>query len=439
MSAVALTADARIGIVGGGASGLAAAHALRQRGYRRITLLERSSRIGGKCCTLLHGGRTYELGAALVTPAYRNVRALMREVGVRASPRLEGLWGSLGGALHGALPLLHPARWKGAVADGARFAAALSRNRRLFRPGFAGVSDELARPFDDWCRATRCEAAGAVTEPWVTAFGYGFLRDMPAAYVLKYATLFAPPLFEILDDGYGGLFQKVAASLSDVDVRTGTRITGITRHRDGVTVRTTDGATAYDALVIACPLDEALAFLDATPNEEQLFQRVRYQPYWVLGASVSGPMPRCRYTFLRENFAPASIGQPMFAYRRWPATDTVFFYGFAPGADWESAARREVASTVERLGGRLDDVIVAHRWRYFPHVQSDDIAAGYYRRLEALQGRRRTYYCGEIFAFAAVETVVAYARALVRRHFPRQETRRSEGKRLVESALWLGV
>jgi predicted NAD/FAD-binding protein len=419
MTAPRFRADARVGIVGAGASGLAAAHALRERGYRRITVFERAPSVGGKCCTLVHRGRTYELGAALVTPAYRNVRALMRDAGVRASARLDGLWASvLDGAARGLAPALHPAKWMRAAADGARFAVELSRHRRLFRPGFDGLGDELARPFDDWCRSARCEVAHAFTEPWVTAFGYGFLRDLPAAYVLKYATLFAPPLFEILDDGYGGLCRKLAVTMSDVDVRVGTRIGAVVRRADGVTVRTTDGTVELDALVVACPLDEALAFLDATATEEELFQRIRYEPYFVLGASVSGPMPRCRYMFLRENFVPASIGQPMFAYRRWPETDTVFFYGFTRAADWESAARREVAATVERLGGRLDEVIVARRWRYFPHVDTDDFAAGYYRRLEALQGQRRTYYCGEIFAFGAVETVVAYARTLVQRHFP---------------------
>jgi hypothetical protein len=65
----------------------------------------------------------------------------------------------------------------------------------------------------------------------------------------------------------------------------------------------------------------------------------------------------------------------------------------------------------------VQDVVAVRKWRYFPHVQPDDFAAGYYRRLEALQGQRRTYYCGEILGFAAVETVVDYAGALVRRHF----------------------
>jgi hypothetical protein len=428
----------RVGIVGAGASGLAAAHALQELGYRRVTVLEREPRPGGKCCTIVHDDRTYELGAALVTPAYRRVRALMREVGVCAAIPPGGVFAPMRELAASLLPgEPSPRRLIGRGADslirsaagGARFALELSRHRRIFSPGFGSLNQELALPFDDWCRVRRCEAVRALVEPWVTGFGYGFLDELPAAYVLKYATLFGSPLREILDDGYGGLFRRVAASLDHVDVRLGTRVSAVVRATNEVTVRTTDGTLVFDALIVACPLDEALSFLDATPAEVRLFERIRYQPYVVLGANVTGGMPHSRYLFLRENFCRESIGQPVFAYRRWPASDTVFFYGFAREPDWERAARREVASTVAGLGGRLGDPIAARKWRYFPHVQTDDFASGYYDGLEALQGQRRTYYCGEVLAFAAVETVVAYARSLVRRHFSGARAERLRGHR----------
>jgi hypothetical protein len=414
----ALTGDARVGIVGAGASGLAAAHALQKLGYRRVTVLEREPCVGGKCCTIVHRDRTYELGAALVTPAYRRVRALMHEVGVHASMPPAGLYAGLSTCTALRVDTVPGfRRWIAVAADGARFARAILRDRRIFRPGFAGIGAELAPPFDEWCRANRCDALTAAIEPWVTAFGYGSLGEVPAAYVLKYATLFGAPLREILDGGYGGLFRRVAGALDRVDVRLGTRITSVVRGPDDVTVRTTDGTLVFDALIVACPLDEALSFLDATAAEVELFERIRYETYFVLGASVTGGMPRSRYLFLPENFDRAAIGQPVFAYRRWPGTDVVFFYGFTCENDWERAARRDVASTVERFAGRVQDVVAVRKWRYFPHVQPDDFAAGYYPRLEALQGQRRTYYCGETLAFAAVETVVDYADTLVRCHF----------------------
>lgn len=116
----------------------------------------------------------------------------------------------------------------------------------------------------------------------------------------------------------------------------------------------------------------------------------------------------------------------MFAYQRWPGRGLTFFYGFIEPRHgdrngdrhddrWREAAREAVRALVERLGGVVRDAPVSTRWRYFPHVTPRDMADGFYPRLEALQGRRRTYWCGEILAFATMETVVDYARELAAR------------------------
>src|SRR5262249_12807494 len=54
---------------------------------------------------------------------------------------------------------------------------------------------------------------------------------------------------------------------------------------------------------------------------------------------------------------------------------------------------------------------------YFPHVSSHDMAQGYYARLEALQGRRSTYYAGSLLSFELMECCVDYGRRLVERCF----------------------
>jgi hypothetical protein len=110
------------------------------------------------------------------------------------------------------------------------------------------------------------------------------------------------------------------------------------------------------------------------------------------------------------------MGEPMFAYRRWPGTDLVFFYAFGMPDDRE---RNEagVRRIVQRHGGSVERVELSRPWRYFPHVSSADLGAGFQERLEALQGQQRTFYTGEIFSFSMVEAVVAHARKIVDRHF----------------------
>ena len=67
--------------------------------------------------------------------------------------------------------------------------------------------------------------------------------------------------------------------------------------------------------------------------------------------------------------------------------------------------------------GSVERIELSRPWRYFPHVSSADLGAGFQERLEALQGHQRTFYTGEIFSFSMVEAVVAHARKIVDRHF----------------------
>jgi hypothetical protein len=408
--------DPRICIVGAGASGLAAAHALEARGYRHITVLEREERLGGKCWTVPYEGRDYELGAGGVSLRYRNVRALMAARGLESSVMLGCAFIDVEAGGRSRLPVPWP-RWGSVGRQAARFAWELWRHPELRRPGFDRVSAELCIPFDAWCSARGLEEVGESVKPLVTGFGYGFYRDVATAYVLKYLNLFALPLFEIRG-GYGGLWESVARSLVGTSIRLGTRIERIARQDDRVRVYADEGVLEFDALVLACPLDQAAAFLDATPVETDLFSRIRYCDYYVVAADVKG-IPPIRSLFFPRYFAPEYAGSPMFAYQRWPGQGLTCFYGFVRGRYDEAATRDVVCATVDRLGGEVRRTAVTHCWHYFPHVASEEMAAGFYDRLEGLQGQRATYYCGELLAFPTVETTVDYARGMVARHFPR--------------------
>ena len=45
------------------------------------------------------------------------------------------------------------------------------------------------------------------------------------------------------------------------------------------------------------------------------------------------------------------------------------------------------------------------------------MAAGYFDRIEALQGQQNTYYAGSLLSFETVEDAVAYSKKLVERFF----------------------
>jgi predicted NAD/FAD-dependent oxidoreductase len=317
---------ARIGILGAGASGLAAAHALAGAGYRSVCVLDRSDRVGGKCRTFTWQGRSYELGAGALTSAYTHVRALMDEVGVRATAGVGGLFTDLDGARSTFVP--PPLRSRSLWTLGGEMlslARLLRRERDLVRPGLADLPADYHLPFAEWARSHRVEGIAELIEPWFTGFGYGYFDEVPAAYVLKYAALFRFPIYELLDGGYQDLWERVARPL---DVRLGVAVRRITRG-DTVTVETGAAPLTFDALIIACPLEDVAALLDAGDEERALFARIRYNDYHVVAAEMEGA-PTARYGFLHKHLRRDHAGQILFWYRRWKDRDLVLFYALPP-------------------------------------------------------------------------------------------------------------
>jgi glycine/D-amino acid oxidase-like deaminating enzyme len=404
----------RIGIIGGGASGLAMAHALRERGFSRVTVLEQGAEPGGKCCTFWHGGRSYELGAAIITPAYRHTWALARKYGL--APKL-----CLGVAFIDAdsgrvlaspyvppgLGVLGAMRLPAQV--GRLLWSDLSRRKREF-PRLDTADASLAEPFESWCSKRGMRDVLEALRPWATSFGYGYMDEVPAAYMLNYMCL-AGATYELHEDGYRGLWLRVAR---DLDVRCNARVTRVER-RSTIEVSTATGRFEFDDVVLACPLEAVLEFLDTSAEERGLFSQVRYVDYQVVAAEVSG-LPKWRYVFVPRNFGREAADKPMFYYRRYPDRDLVTFYS-SRGPRGLAGAEREVERLVQRMGGRVRSILTTHLWRYFPHVSSESMRSGFYQRFEALQGVRSTYYASEVLSFSCVEPVVAYAVNLVHRHF----------------------
>ncbi len=405
----------RVAIVGAGAAGLSCAHALKRAGFGAVTVFEADERVGGKCCTVEHEGRTIELGAGGASASYFKVRELMREHGAKAE--VSGLRAYFADpAAGGGSYVPPPMRGLGllrAAPDLVRFFRAVARQGAAIAPGFDGVDASLSVPFAEWARAHRCEAAAAMIEPWFTGFGYGYFDEIPAAYVLKYSALIRLPMYELRDVGYQGLWERVAARL---DVRTSSPVERVRRSERDVVVTSRGRDETFDALVVACPLDRALGFLDAEPVERELFGAVETIDYHVVGVTMRSP-PKDRYGFVADHLRRENGGKPSFFYRRWLDGDLVLFYALPPPGvtldDTVEATRRVVSD----LGGSIDAVVVTRAWKYFPHVSAGAMAAGFYRKLEALQGERRTWLAGEVFSFSAVEPVVAYSQAMIARHF----------------------
>jgi hypothetical protein len=416
-------ASGRTAIIGAGAAGLAAAHALQQRGQHAV-VFERSDRVGGKCRTVSIDGRNHEMGATILFPTFRHVRRLMRYTGTLGSRvRLEGEYVDAGGARTVTVaPARRDTSWSELAAATSRLGSIMMRHRRLLRPGFVGVDPGLCIPFSEWVARNGLAACARYYEPWFTGFGYGYFRDMPAAYVLKYISLVRPLAYDLMDGGFQGLWERVG---STADVRLGADVRRI--ERDGrVIISTGDGNHEFDHLILACPLDEALAFLDADSDETALFARLRYHRYASTLATVEGP-PLARWGFFMDNLAPERRGHPMFWYKRWPDTPIVNFFSLLDSAAGPAETADAIAAALRPIGRGLGAVRGQEIWqRYCPHLTPDEMAAGWFDRVDQIQGRRHTFYTGEALSFGLVETAADHARSVVGRFADRHGATRRD-------------
>jgi predicted NAD/FAD-binding protein len=406
----------RIGIVGAGAAGLSAALALKDRGFEQVTVLERGDRVGGQCRSIEHRGRAFDLGALFVTGAFERVSALCRRYGVDADTRTGGFVRLQHG--EAAPPSADPQWFQALEARLAELGRDGGPLVGLERPGFAGIHPEATLPFTEFVARYELDGLPQLLAPFFVGYGYGYFDEVPAAHVLKYMNAamrracFATGEVFFVDGGFDRLWREVAEEL---DVRRGESVRTIVRNDDEVRVETDRGEHRFEVLILACAPDRLLDALDADAEEAGLFGELLRNEYWTVLADVDGLPERSAY--LPEHLDRSGAGRLSVAVRRYRDLDSYLLYTMTDASPDAAAVAATLREDVEAQGARVRDVVASERWRVFPRVDAERMQQGWYDRVESLQGRRRTYYCGELLAFALVERVVEYSEHLVGRHF----------------------
>ena len=454
----------RICVIGAGPAGISTAYELSRLGYENVTVLERANRVGGLCLSAGFEGRAFDLGANYVTSAYREIRRLADELDAPLYTETKGMFFVRSGR-----------QWR-SILDEARgdtgllpFGRACVRylwrrwrlGRRLPAVGYAGVTEhpDLMKSFDDWLRDNDLAAIRTLCSIPVTLMGYGRLDEVPAPYVLTYLS---PRTFLDLMiygsglprrwpkrfvDGFQRLFERMSWKL---DVRLGSEVTTVVRDESGVQVtytrqfgegwlahsgtsaetRTETRTERFDHLVLACPLQDTLSFLDASPEETELISRIQLNPFATTTYVAVNPALPSRIVNVAEQVdADPDPHKPSVSIvtQQFEDNPLVTFYTPLParGAlDPEPPVELDdvyVLEGVRELAKEIgltvhdDGLFSCDQWPYFPHVPVEDFAAGWYDRIEALQGTNRTFYAGGVMCFELIEPIVEYSQDLVRR------------------------
>ena len=461
----------RVCIIGGGPAGISAAMYLEKQGYNNYEIYEKLNKIGGKSYSpkiAVNGEeRSYETGAIMGACTYHavheveefggtthadgpNMRRMYRDKnGVEIYPFDVKKNFSIGKLLSllklksqmKKLVKIMDTKYKGYDCYGHRGVAqgkysGLSKGMddalQLIEGENPNLKD-LALPFDQFCKLNGVEEVMRIWIGPYTSFGYGYFDEIPAAYVMKYldtttAIEFVNMRLWTWKDGTQSIYVNANNKLKH-PAHLNSEVVKVVREDNApikVTIKDKDGERVeeFDKLIVTTPLDWFKNYADATKEEEELFSKIIHEKYVDFIATFAKDEGPTISGYIFDNMTVYRLGHAMVYYHRWED-----LYGNCPSVVY--ALRNHLGSkdveyqeTIDRMmkdmelcGFPVKERLYEQETYYCPHVSPADYAAGWYDRLEELQGTKNTYYAGEIISFGDMEDTCAASKDIVTRFF----------------------
>lgn len=309
---------------------------------------------------------------------------------------------------------------------------------------------DLAMPFKDFCEMN---GVPLVQEVWVqpfTSFGYGYFDEIPAAYVLKYLDFQTMMNFVQVNlwtwkDGTQSIYEALNKKLKNPAVLNA-NVEKVVRTEKNVTITVNGKEEVFDKIIVTAPLQVATeknpldnpvsksldTWFDVRDNERELFSKIDYERYDTEAFIVEKDKYPDNSYYIVDNMVPEKLGHVMVYYRRWknePDQPIVSYvlrhHKTAFGGkelNYDEVCKnviedmRKAGSPIEVKDGK-ENIIYKFQTYYFPHIYSEDYQAGWYEKVEALQGELNTYYAGEIMSFGDMDETIEYSHDLIERFF----------------------
>tara|TARA_B110000090_G_scaffold203007_1_gene247031 strand:+ start:3311 stop:4624 length:1314 start_codon:yes stop_codon:yes gene_type:complete len=424
----------RIAILGAGAAGLTASETLKLKGYQQVTLFERNAYAGGKCLSVEVSSKYYELGAGILTKN-NNVPiwlAKKYKIPIEKANFSQSIFVNKSGKQipKTSLVLKVKVLWQLFF----RYRPILKKYKKLKLPGFDHIPSSVTLPFGQFAKENKITDLADVFSLFLTGFGYCYSEDMPTAYVLKYlswATIVAyfKKQVYVFPQGIQGLWTRIA---KEHDVRFNAVITVIKR-AETITIFTNAGVEEFDRLIVTSPLDETTRFMDLSVREQVLFNKIRYLDYQTIFCTINKFVEKSGY--VPENFMSERAGHPVFWYYQQTGQAVYSFYvltdndmsgvslfnhksGVNKGRVMsEEKIINNLTNFITEMGAEIEYIHQFIHWKYFPHVGPEEMNNGFYDKLGEVQGKKQTYYVGEVFNFSCVGFTCEYAEHIVNRYF----------------------
>ncbi|KAF4334937.1 FAD NAD(P)-binding domain protein [Fusarium beomiforme] len=431
-------------IVGAGVSGLTAAKALEDKGHKTV-IFEKRDTVGGKCQSHYEDGQYFPLGAVLFTesPSYAETFKVVSSSGVgfdKFDPAFAYDYDPKTGAAALTQPP-SPATVQALQEELARYAGVWQTE---FAPIGNGVPKAFTVPAKEWLLSNKFPIIATVINRGAGNYGYGDYTEIPALYFLQF---FAPDIIasfigtiQPYKTDFFEVFKRISKTIKG-PIHLGSKIEHINRgRRPSIQYCSTNGKHTKTQLcsdiIIAFPptykaLKESGLVLSAA--ERTLFAQVGVNGYFSSAVrmnklgdnlTISQELPNPLDPFKPE-------GQPVYLTPLHPESNIVSVYS-ADDPAHPSAARvkkhligdlskinkdlanvhatstKVVAADIRAFSGQID---------YFPHLESEALADGWYKKFNDLQGKDHTYFTSGLNSFELVEYTIRAARDLVETYF----------------------
>ena len=400
----------RVAIVGSGIAGLAAAWSLRE--HAELTVFEAGDHFGGHVNTIdaTVDGVTHPVDTGFLVlneRTYPGLLALFAELGI------DTVATNMSFSVQRPRPAGGRLEWSGASLD-----AVFAQRSNALRPAFWHMLRDIVR-FNREATALARRGRDAPAERrtvgeflhqggYCTAFMQGYLLPMlaciwscPSAQMLDFPVvsmvrfcdnhgllqLAGRPQWLTVPSGARRYVERIVAALPDARLRT--PVLRVKRHDVGVEVATAHGTEWFDDVVLACHSDQALALLaDAQPHERAVLGAIRYQPNRALLHTDAALLPRRRKAWAAWNFESALAADDLDPTAARPAVCLHYLINKLQPVPFT----RPVIVSLNPL--REPDARTVLREVSYAHPVFDAAAIAAQGQVDALQGRRRTYYCG---------------------------------------------
>jgi uncharacterized protein len=391
-------APRRIAVIGGGISGMAAAHLLAKT--HSVVLYEADSRLGGHARTVVAGKRgdqPVDTGFIVFNRVnYPHLVRLFEKLDVPTTPSNMSFGASIkGGRLEYGLASVDAIFAQRKNALDPRFLQMLSDILHFNRNAEA-VANHPGMTIAELLRRLRTGAW--FRDHYITPFSGAIwstptqgILDFPAEALVRFFRNHALMGYEGQHQWYtvkGGSIEYVsrlqtAMAAQGVDIRTSAPIAGVRREAGSVLIRA-EGAEweLYDDVILACHSDQALRLLsDPTAHETQSLSAIRFQPNEAVLHADASLMPKSRKVWSSWSYVEPKSGAGdridltywMNSLQPIPQDDPLF-----------------VTLNTSRP---IRDALV-HDVKTFHHPVFDVAAFAAQDRLRMLNGARNTWFCG---------------------------------------------